>query len=325
MKSTNSWVYPTRAVVSLVTSALVLLASLGFIAAVGVVAAMIFSAYVADLLDVGRITVPSEWWWILWGIAGSITLGVSSLTVVRTVQSDRNRLVADTHPPDDINGEQRLNQTVDRLALQLGLEPPTVRVRDISQPLAYTTVQPREGYSQRSKSHIIVVSSGLVKLLTADELRAVLAHELAHIANRDSWFYTIIRLPLLSAETLLPTDSRPSNLIEVVAVLLATTAAINVGIFSRVRELSADRTAALLTGNPAALASALKRISDESTSKPTEDLRQYIRSTSSIAILPVDDSYWGISPTTLHPPLEKRLSQLQAMKSEVATVGTNSH
>ncbi|SDM09938.1 heat shock protein HtpX [Halogranum gelatinilyticum] len=320
MGHASSWTLPVRAGVSLVTSLFMLLAGLGLVAAVGVVVAMLLSTYAAEFLALGQVTVPEEWWWVLWAVAGSIAVGLASLTVVRFVRSDRERLVANTRPPGDVSVERQLERTVDRLALQLGLKPPTVRVREMSQPLAYTTVQPREEVThRRSEADFIVVSSGLLELLTADELRAVLAHELAHIANHDSRLYTMIRLPLLSAETLLPTDGRPSNLIELVAALLASVAAINVGIFARSRELAADRAAALLTGNPAALASALDRISDESTATPSEDLRQYARTTSSIATVPVTKNYWGASLTTLHPSLESRLAQLQAIEAEAAT------
>jgi len=143
------------------------------------------------------------------------------------------------------------------------------------------------------------------------ELQAVVAHELAHIANRDAWVMTLVAAPSWILAGIQDgwrerTGSWLRNAVGMVAiswlVALALPGALAVRLLSRQRELAADRGAALLTGSPAGVAAALRRLSAD---PPPADLR--------LAVLNFvgarDAGVWAT-----HPPLAQRLAQLDHME-----------
>ena len=86
---------------------------------------------------------------------------------------------------------------------------------------------------------------------------------------------------------------------------------------SRYRELSADRTGALLTGNPSALASALQKVSGDIAAIPDGDLRS-MESVSAFAFAPALTSKFSLSTLFMtHPPLEQRLEQLAEISAQL--------
>ncbi len=176
-----------------------------------------------------------------------------------------------------------LHATVTRLAQAADLPVPSVHVTDRKRPLAMTT-----GLSTDDTK--LVVSTGLLDVLDADELEAVLAHELAHIKNRDATVMTLAELPLASARTLGRTLQHSGGVhIALVAVALASYAFWGIGrllvaALSRSRELAADRGASALVGDPAALASALKTLDGDVPSAPDRDARE--AALASLSIIP---------------------------------------
>jgi heat shock protein HtpX len=172
----------------------------------------------------------------------------------------------------------------------------------------------------RQSRSVIVVTRGLLNRLDPAELEAVLAHELAHVVNRDGAVMTVASYPVFAGAWLAKKASlRPGPVLALLVVwpyVLVGTVLYFVcreltGGLSRCRELSADRGAAVLTGKPEALASALQKIGGALALIPEADLRQ-IAPLNALCIVPVD------VVVRTHPPLAERLAQLAEMTRSIA-------
>ncbi|MFP8953913.1 M48 family metallopeptidase [Natrialbaceae archaeon A-arb3/5] len=180
--------------------------------------------------------------------------------------------------PDDFDADRaRVRARVDRLARQAGVPAPTVRLGTSPTPTAATV-----GY--RPASSTVVVSAGLIDVLDDDELDAVLAHELAHLQNRDATIVTALSMPAAYATELIerydghPLAALPGGL---VIVLIRWC----VAVVSRYREYLADRGAVAITCDPAALASALETLDRDLERRPGTDLREH-SSAAAFSIVP---------------------------------------
>jgi heat shock protein HtpX len=159
----------------------------------------------------------------------------------------------------------------------------------------------------------LYVTTGLRRLLTTDELQAVVAHELAHIANRDALVMSVVSLP---GRTMM----NVRGMVGYVAVLGVLPHLCSLAL-SRYRELAADAGAAALTGRPSALASALLKVSDSLTRIPTTDLRAAAAMNSfNLVAVNEDPRWWHAIPVPArlfasHPALQTRLEQLHALEA----------
>lgn len=246
----------------------------------------------------------------------------------------------DAHPvPDD----DSLQQTVDRLARGADLPRPRVYQRDDETPVAFVV-------GTRPRSTRLVVSTGLIDALDAEQLEAVLAHEIAHVANRDAAVVTLAYLPIAAAGRLLTwadaDDPEDVNLGIVFAlpVWLAAASAgrVLIALVGRTRQYAADRGAVALAGSPAALATALGTVASELDERPPSGRVQSRRLTLSVVDRPVMDPEpvalgpegertaehvyesrkrraWLARKLSTHPPVERRIERLQAMERELET------
>ncbi|MCT9097654.1 M48 family metallopeptidase [Haloarchaeobius sp. HME9146] len=177
-----------------------------------------------------------------------------------------------------------LTRLVTTTSQQLDIPAPTIRLVESETPLAMVT-------GLRRRDATLVLSTGVTETLDPDELAAVVAHELAHVANRDVTLTSLCAIPVFVADDLfqwglgtLGSDDiarKDGNLVG----LLAAGASVAVGgcflvvgrglllLFSRQRELAADRTAVEVTGQPGALASALASLDERFDAAPTLDPR----------------------------------------------------
>ena len=211
-----------------------------------------------------------------------------------------------------------LHDTIDRLSRQADLPKPTVAVADSQVPNAFAT-----GPTQ--KKGVVCVTSGIMQRLDDDELEGVLAHELAHIKNRDMAVMTIASLLSTIAFVvvrwgwLLGGNRRNGGGGVIVAILVSLAVWIVsyllIRALSRYREYAADRGAASITGDPAALASALMTIDDSMSRVPKEDLRSQ-NEMNAFFIIPIRSGLIGRLFST-HPPTEKRVNRLQDMAREM--------
>ncbi|MFB6218288.1 MAG: zinc metalloprotease HtpX [Halobacteriaceae archaeon] len=213
-----------------------------------------------------------------------------------------------------------LHAAVGRLAQQTDLPKPDVAVAESATPNAFAT--------GRSKDHATVcVTTGLLQTLTREELEGVLAHELAHIKNRDMAVMTLAGF--LSTLAFLVVrwgwlfgGGRNRNQAPVWVAILVSLAVwvvsfLLVRALSRYREYAADRGGAAITGQPSALANALLKISGRMDRVPDEDLRDQAEM-NAFFIIPIRSGVVGRLFST-HPPTEKRVDRLRELERELET------
>lgn len=218
---------------------------------------------------------------------------------------------------DDPEREATVERRVTRLAKQANCPVPEVRIGASWLPQAATV-----GY--RPETSEMVVTRGLVDTLDDRELDAVLAHELAHLVNRDAAVLTALTVPRTKAGVL---AMKAPWIGLVFALPVYVTNRLAVPLVARYREFVADEAAAELTGDPAALAGALATIDEEYETGPTADMRMR-GSAAAFGIVPppweerkiLDQTmrfvYRGLLGT--HPPTEERVERLQTHISETA-------
>ncbi|MDP9227985.1 MAG: zinc metalloprotease HtpX [Actinomycetota bacterium] len=206
----------------------------------------------------------------------------------------------------------RLHQMVRDLTTRAGLPMPSLHMIPQEQPNAFAT-------GRSPKRSAVAVTQGIVKLLSEDELRGVIAHELAHIRNRDVLIQSVAAT-IGGAITYLAymlmffggDDESPVGLIGSLAlVLLAPIAAgiIQMAI-SRQREFSADATGADICGNPESLASALLRLEEGAKAIP-------MKVNQAAEPLYIVKPFRGGGVAALfstHPPIEERVRRLREMR-----------
>jgi heat shock protein HtpX len=177
----------------------------------------------------------------------------------------------------------------------------------------------------RSPSHAAVaVTTGLWNRLEPAEIEGVLAHELAHIANRDVLIMTIASFFAMLAALLTrfgmyagmfgggrSRDSGPPVwlIMMLVSIVVYALSYVLIRTISRYREFAADRGAAIITGAPEQLMSALQKISSQMTLIPQEDLRA-VEGMNAFFIIPARAKDVVGELFASHPPLEKRLAAL---------------
>lgn len=213
-----------------------------------------------------------------------------------------------------------LHAMIDRLCVLADMPKPKVAVAQTDMPNAFAT--------GRTPNHSAVcVTTGLMKRLTAEELEGVLAHELAHIANRDVSVMTVASSIGLLAGFITRwgfylgggrnRNAAPFIVVFLVSVVVYFVSYLLTRALSRYRELSADRSGAYLTGRPSQLASALTKISGEMSRIPTDDLRDK-QSMNAFFITPAINRQSMGALMSTHPPLEQRLQNLAKVGAELS-------
>ena len=223
--------------------------------------------------------------------------------------------------------EPRLHEIVDRLCLLANMEKPRVGVAEVDIPNAFAT--------GRSPKHAVICATrGLMNRLGDEELEAVLAHELSHVAHRDVAVMTIAsgvgmlaglvsRIAMWGA--ILGGGGRGRGgqnivLLEmatwIISLVIYVIAYMLTMALSRYRELAADRSGAILIGKPSVLASALVHITGDMGKIPRTDLRKS-EGMNAFFFAPALAPGTAASLFSTHPSLEKRLDQLNKLEREL--------
>jgi heat shock protein HtpX len=234
-----------------------------------------------------------------------------------------------------------LHGIVDRLCALADMDKPRVAIAPTSMPNAFAT-------GRNSKNSVLCVTEGLLSPrlgLEKDELEGVLAHELSHVAHKDVQVMTVASLLAIVAGLLvrfafyseLFGGGRRNNnqnalpiiaIIMVVSVVVYAISFLLIRVLSRYRELAADRSAALLTGQPSALASALQKVSGGMNRIPNDDLRK-AETLNAFYFAPAmrlqrgggREAGGGLGAIfSTHPSLEKRLEQLAKIQAQLGEV-----
>jgi heat shock protein HtpX len=210
-----------------------------------------------------------------------------------------------------------LHAMIERLCIQADLPKPRIAVADTSVPNAFAM-------GRSPKSATVCCTTGIMNVLSPSELEGVMAHELTHVKNRDVLIMTIASFFASIASIILQfgfffggdDDDNPSILV----VLLVSFVVYIVSFFlmlalSRYREFAADRGAAIITGRPSALASALTKISSGMHRIPQKDLRAAGELQAFFIFPAAKGSISGIFAT--HPPMEKRIAALARLEAQL--------
>jgi len=210
----------------------------------------------------------------------------------------------------------RLYQIVRELTTRAGLPMPKLYVIPQDQPNAFAT-------GRNPEHSAVAVTAGILKLLSEDELRGVLAHELAHVRHRDILITSVVAT-IAGAITYLgymlmwfgsDSDS-PLGLVGALAlvILAPISAAIIQLAISRQREFSADATGAEICGNPESLASALLRLEEGAQAIPM----QVNQSAEPLYIVKPFHGGAMAALFSTHPPIEERVRRLRQMRPTIA-------
>jgi heat shock protein HtpX len=230
-----------------------------------------------------------------------------------------------------------LHGVIDRLCALADMPKPRVAIAPADMPNAFAT-------GRSSKVAVVCVTQGLLRRLDRNELEGVLAHEMSHVAHKDVAVMTIASFLGIVAGLLIRfafyselfgggggRGRRVGNnqntfpvilAVMAVGIVVYTISFLLIRLLSRYRELSADRSGALLTGQPSALASALVKVSGEMARIPTRDLRA-AEPLNAFYFAPAFSARKGeMSMSRLfstHPSLEKRLKALDEISKQLSS------
>jgi len=214
-----------------------------------------------------------------------------------------------------------LHRMIEGLAARAGLPKPKGGVTPSPVPTAFAT--------GRSPSHAVVaVTDSIMRTLNREELEAVLAHEIAHVKNRDMLTLTMASFISMLAFLIMRNwifiglfNSRDNNmgaliLVYVVSIIVWLVSTLLTRALSRYREFAADRGSAELTDNPRALISALQKISGRMDYVPAEK-KQEVEGANAFFIIPALSGNTLMELFSTHPPLEKRVAALEELAAGV--------
>ena len=263
------------------------------------------------------------------GFAILIGIGGIGFAVYQWYNSDKTAMRA--MRAREVTPEQapELHGMIDRLCALADMPKPRVGIADTSVPNAFAT-------GRSPERSVVCVTTGILQTLSAEELEGVLAHELSHVAHRDVLVMTVAASAGITAGMLAQgaqygaffggfggrRDNNNSGglpiwlVVLIVSMVTYAVSFVLLRILSRYRELSADRAGAHLTMNPAALASALQKISGGMTQIPQRDLRE-VEGMNAFFIIPTNLRARSAELFMTHPPLEKRLEQLAKIQAEL--------
>lgn len=211
---------------------------------------------------------------------------------------------------------------VRELANRYGMPMPKVAIIDSAMPNAFAT-------GRNPNNALVAVTTGILQRLTRRELRAVLGHELAHVANRDmkvlaisnffvtltSFLMTMFFFNMLFGRRDAGGGSAPFMVAYLVTMLVYFVGKLLVLSLTRYREYGADNTGAEISGDPGGLADALQKISMGMNYIPDDDLRR-LQTAQAFLIAPALRGF-AANMFSTHPPMEERIARLRDLETEM--------
>ncbi|GAA4093739.1 zinc metalloprotease HtpX [Actinomadura miaoliensis] len=291
----------------------------------GLTSRMVVTMFLLGLVYVAFVTaffaIAPSWGLVALVVAVVFLLAQYFFSDRLTMFAMHGRVVSPQEAPE-------LHGVIDRICAMSDAPKPRVAVADTDVPNAFAT-------GRNQKKAVVCVTTGLLRRLDPVELEGVLAHEMSHIAHRDVAVMTIASFLGVCAGLITRfglewglwggfgrRDGDQNTGLVLLMVVLVSAVAYAISFLltralSRYRELSADRAAALLTGRPSALASALTKVSGELARIPSRDLRA-AEPFNAFFFAPAFAKGFSISSLfSTHPPLERRLAQLQRISDQL--------
>ncbi|MDD1700039.1 MAG: zinc metalloprotease HtpX [Methanoregula sp.] len=222
-------------------------------------------------------------------------------------------LAADEYP--------ELHLIVEKLCKEADLPLPKIAIMQSPVPNAFAT--------GRSPRHAVVAcTDSIMRLLTKEELEAVLAHELSHVKNRDILTMTMASFVAMIASMIMQSfffsamfggrnrEGGGTIIVWIVSIIVYAVSTLLILALSRYREFAADRGSAYITKNPRALMSALNKISGRMEVVPAQ-AKAKVESANAFFIIPALSGNTIMELFSTHPPLEKRLANLELVEAEI--------
>ncbi|MGE5359358.1 MAG: M48 family metalloprotease [Bacteroidales bacterium] len=273
---------------------------------------LLLGALTAVLVGFGGLLSP-RMFYLMTALAAVVNLGAYFFS---------DRIVLKLHRAREVDASEApgLHAMVEEVAARAGIPKPRVYLMDTDHANAFAT-------GRNPSKGVVAVTQGLLRLMTPREVKGVIAHEIAHIKNRDILVASIAAAVAAAVAHLANVvqwgaifggvsrdegEDGGSPLAALALALVAPVAAtlIQLGI-SRSREYLADETAARLTGDPVGLANGLKRLSAAAALVPGETAEP---ATASLFIVnPFSGGGALLNWFSTHPPAEARIARLLAM------------
>ena len=298
---------------------------------------LVFVAFVAAIIGIGTAYGASSTAIVFFAVVlgGGFAIGslfYSDKIALRTAGA--HEVSADSPDAD----ARRLHAIVDRLCALADMPKPRVAIAETDMPNAFAT--------GRNADHAVVCATrGIMRRLDNDELEGVLAHEMSHVAHKDVQVMTIASFLAIIAALLVRIafygelfggggrrDNSNQNALPILLILMVVSAVVYaisfvlIRLLSRYRELSADRSGALLTGQPSKLASALVKVTGDIGRIPTRDLRtaQPLNAFFFAPAMSLHGAGAGQSKLanafSTHPSLERRLAELDKIQQQLGGI-----
>jgi heat shock protein HtpX len=295
---------------------------------------LVFVAFIAAIIGIGAATHTSDAVIVLFAIVLGGGAAIGSLFYSDKIALNTARAVVVS--PEDSPQARMLHGIVDRVCALADMPKPRVAISNTRLPNAFAT-------GRNADKSVLCVTTGLMGMLTPEELEGVIAHELSHVAHKDVQVMTIASFLAIIAGLLIRFSfygelfggggRRGGNnqnggalpiflIIMGVSIVVYAVSFLLIRLLSRYRELAADRSGALLTGQPSALKSALLKVSTGINTIPTKDLRS-AEPLNAFFFAPAVHLIRGQSGKNLstifstHPSLERRLAELDKIQQQL--------
>jgi len=301
---------------------------------------LVFVAFIAAIIGIGAATHASDAVIVLFAIVLGGGFAIGSL-----FYSDKIALNAAGAREVTPQEAPRLHGIVDRLCALADMPKPRVAIAASRMPNAFAT-------GRNADKAVLCVTTGLMDRLDDAELEGVIAHEMSHVAHKDVQVMTIASFLAIVAALLIRFSfygelfgggrGRNNNngnsayllfILMAVSIVVYAISFLLIRLLSRYRELAADRSGALLTGQPSALKSALLKVTGDMARIPTQDLRKaeplnafffapaaHLNATAGRAA--GNGKRKSLSAIfSTHPSLERRLAELDKVQQQLGRAG----
>jgi heat shock protein HtpX len=260
--------------------------------------------------------------------AGAVTIAVVAGALLALQFFTSDKLALRSMGAHEVSPQEapQLHALIERLCVQADLPKPRIYIMNSSMPNAFAL-----GRSQKNAA--VCATTGILELLSPSELEGVMAHELTHIANRDVAVMTLAGFFASLASMIVQfgfffgggfgggygddDDDNPSIMVVIlVSLIVYVVSFFLMQALSRYREFAADRGAAVITGRPSALSSALLKISGTMERIPQTDLRAHAEM-NAFYIFPANAKNSLFNLFSTHPPIEKRIAALSRLEAQL--------